>query len=85
MAAPINPCTTASPVDCTYRAYFTLGTKSKIYSYLADRNRITLDLFGSASHVDNILNAVFKEGPGILVVWGGVLNHHQLCGVIDAR
>ncbi|KAG7231048.1 hypothetical protein INR49_025078 [Caranx melampygus] len=44
----------------------------------------TLYLFGRAGHVDRILNAVVKEVPGVLEVWRGILNHHQLCGVIDA-
>lgn len=43
-----------------------------------------LYLFGGGGHVDYILNAVVKEVPGFLEVWGGILNHHQLCGVIDA-
>lgn len=42
-------------------------------------------LLNSCSHVDNILNTVVKEAPGVLEVWRGVLKHHQLRGVIDAR
>lgn len=44
-----------------------------------------LYLLCCSGHVDYILNAVVKEVPGVLEVWRGVLNHHQLCGVIDAR
>lgn len=45
---------------------------------------VALYLFGGAGHVDYILNAVVKEVPGVLEVWGGILNHHKLCGVKDA-
>lgn len=42
-----------------------------------------LYLFGSGGHVDYVLNAVVKEVPGVLEVWRRILDHHQLCGVID--
>lgn len=43
-----------------------------------------VDLFGCGGHVDHILNPVVKEVPGVLEIWRGILDHHQLCRVVDA-
>lgn len=107
IAAPISPCTTASPVDCTYRTRRKkpclrnqVTSTVKEHGVSLKRSKITLRflcsplcltlcaalyLFGSGSHVDYILYAVVKEVPCVLEVWRGILKHHQLCGVIDAR
>lgn len=45
---------------------------------------VTLYLLGCGGHVHYILNAVVEEGPGVLEVGGGILDHHQLGGVVDA-
>ena len=41
-------------------------------------------LLGSVAHVHCIADSVFQKAPGVLEVWGGVLHHHQLSGVVDA-
>lgn len=95
----MSPCTTASPVDCAYRSKKSKHKcgrwwMSNLYREIAAT--ITQNasfcfhvnayyLLNSCSHVDNILNTVVKEAPGVLEVWRGVLKHHQLRGVIDAR
>lgn len=62
-----------------------IKASSSFSSLLVSARCGALYLFGSGGHVDDILNAVVKEVPGVLEVWRGILNHHQLCGVIDAR
>lgn len=108
----MSPCTTASPVDCTWRAkrnkHHMIGDEvNKEISVFwcecqMDSSQqlslqwvcffiwcfdemwfVGLYLFSCASHVDNVLNAVVKEVPGVLEVWRWILKHHQLCGVVD--
>lgn len=50
------------------------GSKWPVPSYLLSR----------VAHVHCIINPIFQETPSIFKVWGGVLHHHQLCGVVDA-
>lgn len=118
IAAPIRPCTTASPVDCTYRKKYNIqkwvkcqlnvknlksfrplctdplyyvtafcsifrGTESGDCAVQGEWH-VALYLFGSGGHIDYILNAIVKELPRVLEFRRRILNHHQLCGVIDS-
>lgn len=46
---------------------------------------LTAHLLGGGAHLDDVLNAVVQEVPGVQEVRRGVLQHHQLGGVVDAR